>query len=60
MCLVTRDMAVTTGLMSWRGQPMPQRTASSRLPPQLSGMPVPSPKNSMSNSPRSAMRAISS
>ncbi len=34
-----RDMAVTIGLMSWRGQPMPQRTASSRELSQVSGMP---------------------
>ena len=48
------------GLISWRGQETPQRTAASREPRQVLGMPVPSPEKIISRPPRSAIRAISS
>src|SRR6266567_6356482 len=48
------------GLMSCRGHWIPHRAATSSEPCQVDGMPVPSPQNSMSMQPRSAMRAMSS
>jgi hypothetical protein len=57
---VTRDIAVIHGLMSSRGHATPRRTAASMPPSQVLGTPLPSPKKIMSNSPRSAIRAMSS
>ena len=42
------DIAVIQGLISRRGQATPRRTAASIPSSQTFGMPVPSPKNSMS------------
>src|SRR5487761_2260997 len=54
-CSVHCESAAINGPMSWRGQPTPHFTAASMEPPQVLGMPVPSPKKTMSNRPRSAI-----
>lgn len=59
MCEVACAMAAMNGLMSCRGHWMPYSIAASMEPCQVSGMPTPSPKNSMSTPPRSAAMASS-